>query len=320
MEFFHSVITQDVTTSADGVVTADLNIRPTSHLIITIKALNNGTNTKATLAQLLGGLEKVEVLQFGATIVSLSALDLYALNCILLGHEPWQENVANLDDSTRMVSLIVPFGRRLYDPNECFPAVRAGELQLQTTIDIADTGYDGWIEQVEQVELPGATPKRHLKYATKNYTPSATGDADVDLPMGNTYAGILLWGTTIPTGTSWTTTIDKTTLLVNNEEKYYSKVNWESLHGMLINRCDPANQYDDHTHLENTATEYTQNADTAAAEQNDTIISNHAYLDFDPRGDDNFLLDSSALSALKLTISAGDTNATRIIPVELMNV
>jgi len=318
MEFFHSVITDDVTTSADGTVTANLNIRPTSHLIITIKALNN--SVRVSTKNLLAGLEKVEVTQFGATIFSLCALDLYALNCILLGHEPWQENCIDTDDAVRMLSLIVPFGRKLYNPKECFPATKSGELQLKMTIDIADTGYDGWIEQVEQVELPGATPAQYLKCTTKDYTPSATGDAEIDLPIGNIYAGILLWGTTIPTATSWTTTIDDVTLLMDNVEHYYADANWESLHGMLINRCDPANSFAEQFHTENTATEYTQNADTAAEEQDDTTISNHAYMDFSPNGGDDYLIDTKGLAQFKLRITAGDTNATRILPVELVRV
>jgi len=317
MEFFRSVIAPDVTES-DGVKTYDLEIRPTSHLVINIKCLNNGTNTKATLAQILGALEKIEVLRFGASIVSISALDLFALNCILLHAVPWQENVINTDDAVRCLSLIVPFGRSLYNPAECFPQTTAGELQLQLTIDIADTGYDGYISQIEQVELIGAKPANFMKYMTKNYTPSATGAAEVDLPRGNKYIGVLLWGTTVPATTSWTTTIDKLRLLVNNEEHYYGMCNWESLHGELINRLGPANAWSEKIHLENLATAYTQSADTAAEEQVNTGLVNHAYLDFSPQDKDDFLLDTSGLSGLKLEITAGDTNATRITPVELV--
>ena len=316
-EFFRSVVAQDIT-EADGTKTYDLQIRPTSHLVIGIKVLNLTANTKATVAQILGALEKVEVLRFGATEVAINGLDLYALNCILLGHEPWQENVLNLENSTRMIPLIVPFGRKLYDPKECFPETKAGEAQLKLTIDIADTGYDGYISQVEQIELPAAKPTRHLRYMTKDYTPSATGAYEVDLPRGNQYAGILMWGTTVPTGTVWTTTIDKLRLLVNNTEKYFGSCNWEALHGELINRCNPPNAYGDGLVMENAATAYTQNADTGTFEQDNTALANHIYLDFSPNKEDDYLLDTKGLTGLSLDITAGDTNATRIIPVELM--
>jgi len=319
MDYFRSVVAQDIT-EADGVKTYNLEVRPTSHLVYTIKCLNDGANTMATVAQILGALEKVEILRFGKSIWSINAVDLLALNCFLLGHHPWQGNVINTDGATRFLSLIIPFGRRLYDPNECFPATQSGELVAQFTIDIADTGYDGYITQLEQVELIGAAPKRYLKGVTMAYTPSATGDGDVTLPRGNFYTGILLWGTTVPVTTAWTTTIDKVKLLANGAERYIGNANWESLHGEGINKSSPSLQYAPHIHLENTATAYTQSADTAAGENSSANTENHCYIDFSPNGDDTFLFDTAPLTGLVLRISAGDTNACRITPVELEKV
>ena len=142
----------------------------------------------------------------------------------------------------------------------------------------------------------------------------------MDLPIGLKYLGVLLWGTTIPTGTSWTTTIDAVTFLVNNVERYIRNSNWESLHGMLINRCPPANFFAEKFHLENTASSYSQNADTAAEEADDTSLANYAYIGFDPLGDGSYIFDSAGVSDMALRINAGDTNATRIIPVQLKSV
>lgn len=318
MDFIRSVISQDVTES-DGVATYDLPVNPLSHIVLTTKVLNAGANTKATLAQILGAIEKVEVLHEGSAILSLNGADLYALNCILLGHEPWQENVVNTDNAVRHLTMMIPFGRRLYDPRECLFPTTKGELQLQITWDVADTGYDGLISQIETVELMGASPERFLKATTLNLTPTSGADNDLDLPIGNTLMGVLLWGTTVPTGTSWTTTIDKVRLLANNKEIYYANCNWESLHGDFINRLSPANAWAEKFHMENTASAYTQNADTAAEEQDDTSLANYAFLDLDPRGDDQFLFDTAGLSSLKLRITAGDGNALRAIPLYLVD-
>jgi len=315
MEYRRTTLLDDVVPSADETRDDDLPVNPLSHLIITIKVLNNAA--KATLSDILSALEMIEVLREGSAIVSISGADLYALDCVLFGHEPWQENVVDTDNAVRALSLILPFGRVLYDPNECLPATRRGELSLRQTVDIADTNYDGYIYQVETVELLDATPKQHLKYTTINYTPSATGEGDVDLPIGLDYAGILLWGTTVPTGTSWTTTIDKLTFLVDNVEKYVRSVNWESLHGSFINRLAPAGAWGEKIHVENLAAAYTQNADTAPEQQVDTDLVNYAYVDFDPLHDDSYLFKSAGVSDLALRIDAGDTNATRIVPVQL---
>ena len=319
MDFFRSVVAQDIT-EADGSKTYDLAIRPLSHLVICIKALNSTASTKATVAQILGSLEKIEVLRFGASVASISAVDLYALNCILLGNEPWQENVLNLENTPRTIPLIVPFGRRLYDPKECLPETKNGELKLKLQIDIADTGYDGYISQIEQVELVGATPTRYLKFMSQAYTPTATGAYQVPLTQEGLFAGILIWGTTVPTGTVWTTTVDQIRLLLNNAERYYGTCNWEALHAELVNRCHSPIIFGDGYVMENAASAYTQNADTGIFEQGNSALNNHIYLDFSPHNSDDFLIDTEKLASIKLDIIAGDTNATRITPVQLIPV
>jgi len=318
--FRRTVVVQDETPTADGTYDYDLPINPLSHLIFTHKCLNAGVNTKATLAQMLGAIEKVEITQFGATVISLNGADLYALNCYLLGKQPWQGNIINTDNAVRFMTLMIPFGRKLYDPGECMPATARGELTLKIQTDIADTGYDGVIFQVEAVELLEATPTRRLKYTTISHTPSATGESDIDLPIGNPYVGLLVYSTTVPDGTSWTTTVDWVKLLIDNTEKYYSKANWESLHGDFINRLDPAVAWSEKIHMENLAATYTQNVDTAAEEVVDTDLENYAVLDFDPRGNDMFLCETAGASSVTLRINAGDTNACRVIPIELVSI
>lgn len=320
MEFLRTVVVQDVTPAADGEVPYDLPVNSISHLNLTLKALNAGTNTKATLAQLLGALEKIEILHRGQAIHSYNGADLFALNCILLGHEPVQANIINTDNATRSLGLIIPMGRKLYNPAECFPPTKRGDLKINIKIDIADTGYDGVIFQIESTELLDASPARYLKVTTLTATPSATGEMDVALPIGNPYTGILLWGTTVPVGTAWTTTIDYAKLLADNVERYYAKANWESLHADLILRCGACVDWSEKIHLENTGASYAQNADTATEEVVKGDIENYALMDFDPALNDEFLLETSGLSELKLKINAGDTNALRALPMELVAV
>lgn len=318
MRFIRSILRQDVTES-DGTITVDLPTNPLSHLIYTIKALNLSANTKATLAQLLGAVEKVEVLHRGSAVISLSGADLYAYNCVILGHEPWQENVINTENATRALTLMIPFGRKLYDPSNCLFSTKKGELQLKITLDIADTGYDGLMSQIESVELLGASPAVHHKITTLNKT-AVVGDFDVDLPIGNPLLGILLYSTTVMTGTAWTKTIDKIKLLVDNVEKYYAKCNWESLHGDFVNFLNPANAWAEKIHdFEDTASAIS-NVDTQPEEQVDTDLSHYALMDFGLWIPKEYKLETAGLSRLHLKITGGDTNALRILPIEEMSV
>jgi len=296
-DYLRSVLVQDVIPPSDGVYSYDLPVNPLSHIVLTIKCLNN--LAEATLAQVLSMIPKLEVVYRGTGIYSLAAADLYVLNCLLLGYSPILTNRVATDNATRSLSLIVPFGRKLYNTEECFPATKKGEFQLQLTADVAVTNADGLILQVETVELFDASPSRHLKIGTLTQTPTATGDNDLDLPIGNVFLGILLWGTTFPSGVSWVATIEQAKFLVDNDEVMYSKANWESLRANLWTRCGYL-------------------GDRSAAAGNDELVQ-YALLDFDPTKDDAYALDTAGKSSVKIRYVAGDTNPIRALPIELIS-
>ena len=294
--FLRSVIVQDETPAADGSFTYDLPVNPLSHINLTLKCLN--VTNEATIAEILAMISNIEVLHRGTSIFQLSAADLNALDYALLRNVPINGNQVATDNATRYHGLIIPFGRRCYDPNECFPASKSGELKLRLTVDIANAGADGLILQVETVELLDATPARFLKCTTLTKTPAATGACDVPLPISYLYAGILLWGTTVPTGTAWTATIDQVKLLADNTELLYSLANWESLHSDLLLRVG-----------------HRPGHIVAATDHG---IVNYALMDFSPNNGDDFLLNSAPFSSLTLRVTAGDTNPLRALPIELV--
>lgn len=298
MEFLRSVLAQDEAIAADGTFTYDLPTNPLSHLALTIKALN--VADEATWENIADLVTKCQVLYKGTSVINLNGQELAALNAIMLGHEPIITNCAATDDGVRSLGLIVPFGRRLYNPGECYPATKAADLKLQLDLDIATLEADGLIMQIETIELPAATPSHHLKCVKLAPEAPAVGENDVPLPIGNIYAGILLWGTTIPLTTSWTTTIDKVKLLANSLEHYYSSTNWESLHADLIHRLGMATQM--------------------RSSFTDDDFANFALLDFDPYQANEFLFNTAGLSDLKLRITAGDTNVFEVFPIELVSV
>ena len=298
MEFLKSIVIDNETIAADGIATYDLPVNPVSHLILTICCLN--VTDEATIANLCELVTNVHVLHRGTTVLQMSSADLHALNHILLRKTPITGPQIADDNGVRYLSHVIPFGRKLYDPNECFPQSRRGELQIQLDCDIETTEADGLILQLEAVELYGANPSRYLKASTLTLGTPILGFNDLPLPIGNPHSGILLFGTTIPTTTTWTATIEQLELLADNKERYFASTNWESLRGELINRCGHEFGYqvacgDDH-------------------------IPNYAFLDFDPRQNDQFLFNTAGLNALILRITAGDTEELRAIPLELQGV
>lgn len=323
MQFLHSVLVQDESLAVSTVRTDDLPVNPLSVILLTLRNLNNtGTLTNYQVLQgLLTQISRVEILYQGSAIIAGSLADLARLYGFLVGRVPRQGRMVNTDNDVRWVTVPILLGRRPFWKEECFPAVRRGELQLQTTSAAAQTGIDTLVMQIETVELLGATPKRYLKATTITKTPSATGDHDVDLPIGNKLAGILGFSTTVPSGTSFNASLGQLRLLLDNVEAYFARTNFESLNGMasLFTQSQP--QADEHLHLENTAALYTQNADTDLNEVNPDFFENYVYMNFSPFHDEEFLVETKGRARVHLRINQEPTaDAIRIMPVELVDV
>jgi hypothetical protein len=296
MEYRRSVLVQDESVPAGSVKTYDLPVNPLSHIVFTLKGLN--VTDEATLEQILSRVTRIEVTRFGSSVFAMSASDLHKLDAILFGNMPILANQVPTNNAVRWISLVIPFSRKMYDPNEGLPATTKGELKLQITLDSVETEINGIIYQIETVEMIGATPKSYLKATTLTITPTSGIENDIDLPIGNKLAGLLIYSTTIPTGTSWTTTVDKVRLLINNVERFLASSNWESLHGDLLKRLGHREAYD------------------ASADNDD--VKNYAFVDFDPLGDGQYLLDTKGASRVVLKVTAGDANQIRVIPLEVV--
>jgi len=319
-QFIRSVLAQDEAIVASTVVTYDLPVNPLSHIDLTLKFLND-TTTLANLKTCLAAAQiiaKVEVLYKGQAIISGRGIDLAILNCAFTGNTPYGVNVIQTNDYVRSATIQLCFGRTNYDPEECFPAVRRSDLQLQITYAASLTGTDNWKAQYETVELLDATPKHFLKYTSFSKTPGAVGDHDLDLPIGNQLLAFLLFGTTVPCTTAYTASMQYLKLLLDNQEFGGTRWNWETLRGCLRRKMNP-NSFWDHIHYDSVSTSTglgtsTTQLDSAEVEQN------YAYMDFDPRRDGDYAVPTEGHARVHLRINAGAADAIRVVPLELVKV
>jgi len=296
MKYRRSVIAQDQSVALSSITTFDLPVNPLSFLMFTMRFLN--VTDEATLAQVLARITNVTVTRFGATIFSMSGTDMHKVNAIMLGNAPILSNQVATDNAARYLSMVVPFSRALYSPLEGLPATQRGELKLQVEMSASETDVDNVSLQIEAVEMLGATPKQYLKITTLSLTPVSGVENDAVLPMGNKYAGIAIFSTTVPTGTAFTTSADKVRLLIDNVEDTVAASNWESIHGELIRKMGHRQDYD------------------ASADNDD--FSLYGLLDFSPLNDDSYLVDTKGKSSAVLKITGGDTNAIRVFPIEIV--
>jgi len=314
--FIRSVLAQDEAVTVSTTVTYDLPVNPLSHILYTIRATNNTVTISnyTVLTALLASISQIEILHKGMAVISASLTDLALLASVIAGKGPGQFNLVRTDNDVRGVTVPIYLGRGGFNPLECFPAVRRGELQMRITYAAAQTGIDTLTAQIETIELPEANPIQFLKYTTISKTPSATGDHDLDLPIGNEIIGVQLYGTTVPTGASYNASIGKLRLLVDNIDLYYASTNWESLHNEIYNLTDW--RYYPHVHYYDPTGAAA--ASTLQQEEDDSLIDNYALLDFDPWGNDGYLLNTDGRSRVNLRITADVADAIRAIPIELI--
>jgi len=183
MDFIRSNLVQDLTV-ATGVLTRDLPTNPISHLIVTLTGLN--VTDEATLAEILAFINSIQVTNSGKTIYNLQSEDVYAQNVKLFGHTPMLTGKIATDNEVRSLTLMVPFGRTIFNPDECLFGAKKGDVTLRVDLTIPATSLDGAVINIETVELPDANPSRYLRSVLKVVSaPGATGENEVDLPIGN---------------------------------------------------------------------------------------------------------------------------------------
>jgi len=296
MQFRKTIVADSVAVAASSVTTFDLPVNPISFLTLTMRFLN--VTDEATLSQVLLKLANIQVTRFGQAIFNMSGTDLQKLNMVLQRNNPILANQVATDNAARYISLRIPFSRLPLDPNEGIGATLRGELKCQITISASEADADNCAIQLEATEMLGASPKKYLKITTASITPVSGIDNDLALPIGNDYAGLFIFSTTVPTSTSFTTSAAKMKYLLDNVETDLISSNWESLHGDLLARVGHREEYD------------------ASADNDD--IANYAFVDFSPNNEDTWLVSTKGHSQSTFRFTAGDANIVRCMPIELV--
>ena len=317
--FTHSVVVPNESVTAGTSPSYDLPVSPLSHLLVTIKFAQNQANTQLTFANIALMISKLEVLYKGSGVTSLNGIDLMACGLFVCDFESWGVNLTGADNDLLAFTFLVPFGRQLYSPVECYPSQSRGELVLQVTWAASFTQIDAVSLQVEAVEMPDATPQRFLKMTTSAVTPVSTQAFDVELPIGNEISDIVLWGTTIPALDVATRTISNITIRKNNSEHMYSMSNFETLHNMTGRLRAAPGYYGSHTH-QMVAAAFAQYDHVTYPSPANHILSNHLLVPFDVRRDGMHILKTEGAKDLSIRIKPDVAAAVRVIPCEVVAV
>lgn len=314
-----SVPVPDQSIGADGIYTFDLAVNPLSVVLINLSMLND-TGTLANFVSYLDAakaINSVSIMHRGVSVFRMRGEDAAALGYFRHGIIPTQ--ATHLDTNNDRRSVVVPLlmGRHPWDKSSCLPAVNRGDLTLELDLDIADTGYDGLRLSVSTIELLDAKPKEFERKISINQTLAATGDNDVDLPIGALVRGVLLWGTTGFTGATPAPSWGRLKVLLDNIECGYSAIDWEVAHTLhsLWGRQPP--MMDAHRHRVTTdGNAQTELTTVGGPFDVGDLFQNYAFLDFDPTGDDEFAVETSGARRFHLRPNAETADAVRAIAIE----
>ena len=320
-QILRTTLINDEAHATDGTFNFDLPVNPLSAILLTVKALNaqgQGQQYRSS-DQLYKVVTNARVAYRGATIIEGSLQDLLMMMHVLTGWQPGPLIDSDNNNHPRALTVPLLFGRRPYDPLECFPATRRGDLVLQLTLDTSVAGFDTFVLQAETIELLEATPTRFTKITTISKVHNAAGDHDVELPISNDILGVGLWSPTIPTLTNYNAAIGDLRLQVDNVETVYSSTNWETLHGELRRRVPHGFSSRNHTHYKDPAIPPVDNY-TETYKDNGDNATKFAYLDLDPLGDGQYALRTAGAARvnLRITDDVGSGDAMRVLPVELV--
>jgi hypothetical protein len=322
MRYLRSVVQPTATLTASAQFgPIDLPVNPLSGLFLSFSLTNvapAALDTWSVIDDIINQITSVIVKHKGENILQGSLRDLMVLNAIMARRYPGAHSMSNAVSDVRRVTFPLSFGRRMFDPMECFPATSRGNLTIELTAGALGAAYSAVTIQIESVELIEADPRQYVKYTTQSRT-SVVGQFDQPLPIGNPLLKIIGFDTAMATPTTGLSSWGTVKLLKDNIEQYYPNSDALTLAGELRGLFDQGGSWQGHTHQFNGA--------AAGLDESDDIdlpatngSSGYFLLDFDPLNDGAYMLETAGAADLKVRGVGTAASAVRLLPVELVGI
>ena len=289
----------DAHTMATEVKEVGLPAEPLSHLVFTMEFWN--ATDEATFAEILGFINKLSVLDKGVGILSLESEALACLNLYLFGAGGIRIAPVADDNQHDAYGLIIPLGRTLFNPDECYPERKKGDVILLMDTTVPATTLDNALISISAIALPGITPSRYLKCTQRNVSaPGATGDFDVELAMGNDLLALLIGMTSFAGASENLFGADDLSLMMDNRQEAIVSSKAPELITEMLARIGGATR--------------------TLAGMGALIPATHLWMDFDPTRDGEFAIDTRPATDLKLRINYGVNEALTVSQIDLVTI
>jgi len=164
---------------------------------------------------------------------------------------------------------------------------------------VPTASMDNSLISVDAVELIGATPARYLKTIRKALSaPGSTGEHEFELSCGNKLVACQFRLVTVPTTSSHAYGVNGVSLMVENKEQLYTSADMMCMMGERGLRIG--------------------HPSSTIAAQGLGPLELIAWLDLDPVGNDEFLLDTAGKESVKLKLDYGVNEAVDLTTLELV--
>lgn len=319
MRFLHSIAKPNTDFPAGSFPTVDLPVNPLSLVLLNFELTNanpNAVGVYSAIDDLLTNVTSVIIKHKGENIISGQLRDLVAVNGYVGGRWPGYDRLDKTNAGIRRVTIPLGFGRRAYDPKECFPATSRGNLTLDLTRAANPAAFSDVNLTVETVELIEADPERYLKYTPQAQT-AVVGQFDQALPIGNPYIALVFFDTALATLATATSSWGQVKLLKDNVEQYYPLSDAQTLAGMgNMFAQSMVDGWPGHIHQINdgAALSNSDDAEVPASQG----MRGYFMMNFDPLGDGAFLMETAGAADIKIRANGTSATPVRVTPVELV--
>jgi hypothetical protein len=314
MRYIHSQICNNVTVTPGQTQSYDLPINPVSMILLTMRwqQAKTGPYSYNMIDNILSIISKIDVTYRGRTLYSASGQDAVMMSRIISGAEPVVHNATDADSTIRMCTIPIALSPYLYSPDWASPASKRGELQLQITCatppeEITDATYSA-----EVVELEAAEPKYYMQCTPHAVLPQATGNVDIDLPIGQDLCGIMLRADKVPDDDNDQCSIRSAALLIDNREEYISYASWAALRTHAQMRAPEMLGNTRHQHAIGTTDQGDWTTETILST---SYTQHYGYIDLIPCGMEDYILHTAGHSRIHLAIDCGDTSQIVAYPI-----
>lgn len=304
--FLKQRVIEDYQPAADGTYTWEMTDEALAAIWITVKGDIVGANM--CIDDFMLSLTSLDFWMGGFNVAHYAhPLDALVMNCKLKGAWPYLVNSSQTIDDHTGVTFPVLFGAPYLNDKMCLPASHSNRKTISLGVDIATAALDQLYLDISEVVMPGAIPAGCIKQDEVAVSAKGTGDQDAWLQTNWDLLKMNLRSPTVPTGTSFVSTVSRAGLEINDFAFGYKSVCWEILHGELMDELEGSGPVEDHIHADPSS------GNTGMPVGLEHWIANYAELDFFFNYDLKWKAPLAGASTAKLKYTAGVDEAWRFV-------